>query len=292
MSTEIQQYQPQGSALAASRSLTVWAEEARAASVLATGLCSTSFVPQAFRDKPAEATAAILAGSEVGLSPMAALNAYDVIQGRPAPKAITLRAIAQSHGHRIWPVSMTPAECVMRGQRAGDPEPVEVKWTIKRANDMGLTNKPNWKNQPQAMLVARATSEVARLIAADVLLGIPYSAEELEDETPAPAVKVSRAKAAKPATPEPEFDEPAAQAEPEEHVPDPFTEQAADTKPAEPMTAKTRAHLFALFGERGINDRDEQIRGMVAIIGRPIESRADLTEDEAQQVLTRLKGGK
>lgn len=69
-------------------------------------------------------------------------------------------------------------------------------------------------------------------------------------------------------------------------------EASEDTKPSEPMTAKTRARLFATFGERGINDRDEQIRGMVAIIGRPLESRADLTEDEAQQVLARLKGGK
>lgn len=286
MSNEIQHYQPQSQLLVASRSLTTWAEEARAASHLATGLCSTSFVPQAFRDKPAEATAAILAGSEVGLSPMAALNAYDVIQGRPAPKAITLRAIAQSHGHRIWPVSMTPTECVMRGQRAGDPEPVEVKWTIKRANDMGLTSKPNWKNQPQAMLVARATSEVARLIAADVLLGIPYSAEELEDEAPAPTVKVARARAAKPAMPEPEFDA--------EHVDAGFieahmVEERADTQPVEPMSAKTRARMFALFTKRGIEDRDEQVRGIVHIIGRDITSRGELTEPEAQQVIARLE---
>lgn len=289
MSTDIQPYQPQP--LAVSRSLTTWAEEARAASHLATGLCSTSFVPQAFRDKPAEATAAILAGSEVGLSPMAALNAYDVIQGRPAPKAITLRAIAQSHGHRIWPVTMTPTECVMRGQRAGDPEPVEVKWTIKRANDLGLTSKPNWKNQPQAMLVARATSEVARLIAADVLLGIPYSAEELDDETPAPAVKVSRAKAPKPVTPEPEFDEPAPEhAAKQDETPDPFAEQAADTQPAEPMTAKTRGRLFVLLDEAGVTDADQQRAGMSRVLGREVESRSSLTEDEGRRVIASLEG--
>ena len=46
-------------------------------------------------------------------------------------------------------------------------------------------NKDNWKTQPQVMLLARATSEVVRLIAADVLLGIPYSIEELQDVGPA-----------------------------------------------------------------------------------------------------------
>jgi hypothetical protein len=31
---------------------------------------------------------------------------------------------------------------------------------------------------PQAMLAARATSEVCRLVAADAILGMPYSSEE------------------------------------------------------------------------------------------------------------------
>ncbi|MBQ1164468.1 hypothetical protein KBZ21_41525, partial [Streptomyces sp. A73] len=43
---------------------------------------------------------------------------------------------------------------------------------------------PNYKTQPQNMLLARATAECARLIAADVLMGMPYSAEELADAQP------------------------------------------------------------------------------------------------------------
>ena len=57
------------------------------------------------------------------------------------------------------------------------------------------------------------------------------------------------------------------------------------------MTAKTRGRLFALFGERGIDDRDEQIRGIAHVIGRPIASRSELTEDEARAVIARLEGG-
>lgn len=57
---------------------------------------------------------------------------------------------------------------------------------------------------------------------------------------------------------------------------------------AGPMTAKTRGRMFALFGERGIDDRDEQIRGIAHVIGRPIASRSELTEAEARSVIDRL----
>lgn len=181
--TDIARYEP-APVSTVPANLIDWASAAHAAHSLATSLCQTTFCPMSFRGKPGEATAAILAGSEVGLSPMAALNAYDVIQGRPAPKAITLRAIAQAHGHDIWPVEMTGEKCVMSGRRKGSEQTVTVEWTLARARQMNLTDKPNWKSQPSAMLVARATSELARLIAADVLLGIPYSAEELRDQDP------------------------------------------------------------------------------------------------------------
>lgn len=182
--TEIARYTDTTAVSPVPTALVDWAQAAQAAHALATSLCQTTFCPASFRGKPGEATAAILAGSEVGLSPMAALNAYDVIQGRPAPKAITLRAIAQAHGHEMWPVEMSNEKCVMSGRRKGSEQAVTVTWTMQRANQMGLTAKPNWKSQPSAMLVARATSELARLIAADVLLGIPYSAEELRDQDP------------------------------------------------------------------------------------------------------------
>jgi hypothetical protein len=57
-------------------------------------------------------------------------------------------------------------------------------WTIERAEQAGFTAKnPNYKTQPQSMLTARATAEVARLVASDVVLGIgAYSAEELQDQ--------------------------------------------------------------------------------------------------------------
>src|SRR5512139_2289224 len=79
--------------------LASWATAAHAAHEMATGLVQTSFVPEAFRGKPHEATAAILAGAEIGLDPMAALRSFDIIQGTAAPRANTLRAVVQANGH-------------------------------------------------------------------------------------------------------------------------------------------------------------------------------------------------
>lgn len=185
--SQIEQYQEraglptrdhQGEAVAR---LSEWATSAQAAMAVAQELSRSSFVPESFRNKPGEATAAILAGLEVGLQPMAALRSFDVIQGQAAARAITLRAIVQSHGHEIELVESTATRCKMRGRRRGSDTWQDVTWTMDRARQLGLGNKPNWKNQPQAMLVARATSELARLIASDAILGIAYSSEEIAD---------------------------------------------------------------------------------------------------------------
>ncbi len=185
--SDIEQYQP-AAALAvrdhqaeAIARLSEWATSAQAAMVVAEQLSRSSFVPEAFRGKPGEATAAILAGLEVGLQPMAALRSFDIIQGQAAPRAITLRAILLAQGHEIELVESTATRCKMRGRRRGASAWQEVTWTMDRARQLGLASKQGWKNQPQAMLVARATSELARLVAADAILGVGYSAEEIAD---------------------------------------------------------------------------------------------------------------
>jgi hypothetical protein len=294
------------------RKLTEWAAEARAAHEMATGLCETSFVPTAFRGKPMEAAAAILAGSEVGLSPMAALNAYDVIQGRPAPKAITLRALVQSHGHELWLDSASPSKAVVKGQRLGSNRVQSSEWTIERARDMQLTSKPNWKSQPMAMLIARATSECARLVAADVLLGIPYSSEELADLEPEPTAPVQRAsrrvqRQAAPTPPEPAFedtggvssqDEKAAgdptdtttpgslhygADQPQPPTPEPPTEP-------DPITAKQLTALnAALSNDLGFTERDDKLAYLSGELGRDVGSSKEITRDEASRLLYRIK---
>lgn len=165
---------------AGTTALMAWAQEADLAYQMAQKLANTSFVPQSLRGKPGDIAAAILAGAELGLKPMATLKSIDVIQGTPALRAHAMRAVLQKQGHEIELVESTPQHCVMRGRRKGSETWQTVRWDLARAALMKLTDKAEWKKQPQNMLVARATGELARLIASDALHGMPYVAEELE----------------------------------------------------------------------------------------------------------------
>lgn len=289
--------------------LVQWAQEADAAYSLATKLVGTSFCPAAFRGKPEEAVAAMLAGAEVGLSPMSALRSFDVIQGTAAPRALTLRAVAQSQGAQFVTESATASKVVMRARRRGG-EWETVTWTIERARDLGLTNKDNWKKQPQAMLVARATAELARLVAADALLGIGYAYEECEDEIPAPTTTVTRAespkrntvKRAAPPVEEPPLDEPqtAAGGVGAADLPAPMDDQdgtqgslvdpsatGSEPEPGGISQAQSRM-LHALFRQNGITDRELALAFCYDQIQREITSTKEMTKAECSKVIDAL----
>ncbi len=183
--------EPQAPVVFQNSPLVQWAYEARQAGLIAKSLANTSFVPASLRGKPQDVTAAILAGQELGLQPMASLRSMDVIQGTPALRAHAMRGLVQSHGHSVQVLESTPELCRMRGRRKGENEWQEVTWTFERAEKLGLVGKSEWKKQSQTMLSARATGEICRLIAADVLFAMPYAAEELDRSESAPAASTA-----------------------------------------------------------------------------------------------------
>jgi hypothetical protein len=268
--------------------LVEWAQAANAAYEVATKLCGTQFAPVAYRGKPEEATAAILAGAEVGLSPMAALRAFDNIQGTPAPKAITLRAITQAHGHKIRIDESTPTKAVVSGLTKGDTVWQTSTWTIERAREMGLTGKDQWKKQPAAMLIARATAEVCRWIAADAIMGMPYSAEEIYDsegsfEARPAARRVTAAEilASKPIS-----------AQPANDADEPPADEAAAPAPMEDNRSRA---MFALFREaaqfeQALTTKEGQLAYIAHVIGREIESRKEITAAEGEAIIESLRG--
>ena len=260
--------------------LVEWAEEARAAHSLAQSLCQTPFAGQ-YKNDALGATAAILKGAEVGLTPVTALGAFDLIQGTPAPKAITLRALVQAHGHSVWVEHSTDAECLAKARRRGESVVHESRWTISRAQKLGLTSKQNWKNQPAAMLMARATAEVCRMVAADVILGIGYSAEEIADNEPQATTTVTRSaqrttvrRKPTPESAEPDFDPPA---EPEPPLPVEELIRPAQTK-----------KMMALFNEKGFRDRDDRLAYVTEVVGIEVASSKDLTVAQASSVIDAL----
>jgi len=248
-----------------------WAQAADAAYKVADKLCDTQFVPVSYRKKPYEATAAILAGAEVGLSPMASLRAFDNIQGTPAPKAITLRAIVQAQGHEVRIEESSDTRAVVAVRRRGSDEWQRSVWTIDRARKMGLTTKDQWKNQPAAMLIARATSEGCRWIAADAIMGMPYSVEELRDgdgveEPPQRMLTVADIVDAAPVSAPP-----------------------AGMDAFEPMPTNRQKRMFALFNDTVFRERDERLAFISEVVGREIGSSKDIEAAEGGRVIAALE---
>jgi hypothetical protein len=164
--------------------LAQWADQADAAVRISDVVVNSAMCPQAYRGKPHEAAAAILAGAEVGLSPMASLRAFDNIQGTPAPKAITLRAVVQGLGHEVVIVESTTDRAVVKGRRKGEVDWQTSVWDVERAELLPqFKSNPNYRTNRAAMLVARATSEVCRWVASDAIMGMPYSSEEISDSS-------------------------------------------------------------------------------------------------------------
>lgn len=174
--------------------LVAWATAASAAHDLAETLVRTQICPEPFRNKPGEATAVILLGAEIGLTPIAALRSMYVIRGQVGMYVRAQLALALGRGHRIWTEHEDDSRVVVAGHRAGDPEHVErVEWTIERARIAGLIRRgasgapSQYETQPRAMLWARAAGDVARRIAADALQGVPELDDAPEERSPSAA---------------------------------------------------------------------------------------------------------
>lgn len=188
-----------------------------AAYKVGSALANTQMVPQIFRGKPDDATAAILYGAELGLKPTQALQQVFVVHGQPAIYARTMVGLLKAKGYTFETVESTDESVTVRGTSPrGEVE--QSTWTITRADKAGYTKNGKYKSDPQAMLYAKAASEVCRKLAPDVLLGIRYTAEDLELEpkpvkvtarrTDQPSVGDVRAQlTARTTTPDPELEE-------------------------------------------------------------------------------------
>lgn len=295
-----------------------WAQGARQAAAVAQSLANTPFVPQSLRERPTSRdadeverahritvgniTATILTGDELGLQPMAALRSIDVIQGTPAMRAIALRAIVLAAGHDMWVEDATETRAIVKGKRKGSDQVQQSVWTLDRAQKLGLAGKENWRKQPGAMLVARATSECARLVAADAILGVPYSVEELADgdedagqpvatqpAAAAPRTARRRTTTAPQAIARPPVEQ---QDEPVDVEPD-FDEvepvATPETAAVDPINPAQVKKVQVLYRELDVDDRDERLADVGAFVGRDVLSTSDLTKDEASRLIDDLE---
>lgn len=147
---------------------------------LADRVARTGIVPQNLRNKPDEVLAVLLYGTEVGLPPMQSLQLVDNIQGRPTLNAQGQRALILSKGHEFEVLESTTTRAVVWARRKGSERELTTEFTMDEAKAANLTGKDSWRKNPADMLVARATTRMARRAFADVTLGLAYDPEELE----------------------------------------------------------------------------------------------------------------
>lgn len=142
-------------------------------------------------------------GNMLGVHPVAALQGVHVIEGKPTLSPALMGALVRRAGHKFrigTTGKVSDGSIVARATvtRSDDPEPFVAEWDLERAERAGLltiVREPNgrvkvnargrsgkpgaWETYTEAMLKARATSEVCREAAEDVLMGVHYTPEEL-----------------------------------------------------------------------------------------------------------------
>lgn len=248
---------------------------------VAQAIAVSNFAPPHFKNKPEECAIAILYGESVGLSPLESVQQIYVIASKPALYAKAMVAIVLQAGHELWVEEEGPGTVTVAGKRKGSEHVQRVTWTTEMAEQAGYTSNPMYRKDPKAMLYARASSDMARRIAPDALLGMSYSIEEMQlapklvtvvQESASPQDKV-RAALGK-SEPEADGDEP--------------DEADAPADEPEQITRQQSRKLHATFTELGITERPARLAYESDVIGREITSSNQMTKAEASAVIEAL----
>ncbi|MFZ2549018.1 MAG: hypothetical protein WAX12_13625 [Candidatus Microthrix subdominans] len=238
----------------------------------ATILADSTIIPDDYRKRPANILIACSKGAALGLSPEDSLYAIHVIKGRPSLSAEAMRARVQAMGHKLTIESSVTSATVTLERTDGHPGGSKT-YTTEMAHRAGL-DKPSktgvpskWTLDPEPMCIARASSRVLKAHAADLVSGITFAEDVIDEpmieigggspvealqatteavaaiEAPEPVKKVS-----KPAEPPQAADEP----EDAEIVPDEPTQATLDS--ADDNSDSLSADEWrALLKERGLN---------------------------------------
>jgi hypothetical protein len=261
--------------------------------------CYRAMCPDRFKGKPDDGASAILYGAELGLTPIASLQRIFVVHGMPAIEARTMVALLKQRGYRVQTVETSDESVTVEGWSPDGRHYEVATWTAERAAKAGYTptidektgkyrtntngkliGNEKYLTDPQAMLFAKAAAEVCRKLAPDVLLGLPYTREELETEnfgaervesrrpepTRARGVAALAQRVAQPTA--------TAAAEPEQAAPEP-----------DPAASEVRRRwlnrMFALLAEGDCADRDDQLIVIAALAGLDqVPSHRDSITDE------------
>lgn len=153
-------------------------------------LADAFYASGSFPDLKSEAAAAvkIIAGHELGFSPVVSMTGIHFFQGKVVIGANLLASLIKDSGKYEYKImEHTNETCsIVFYQRFGEALKqmgVPVTYTIADAKKAGLDQKDNWKKFPKDMLFAACVRQGARRYCADILRGTstehanPYETE-------------------------------------------------------------------------------------------------------------------
>jgi len=128
---------------------------------------------------PEQALSLMLLSQSEGVHPMRCVQDFDIIQGRPARKSVSIMARFQAAGGTVkWSeLSDEVAKATFSHPAGGS---VEMVWTFEMAKAAGLTGKENWQKYPRAMLRNRCVAEGVRTVYPGAIGGLPSSDEAVD----------------------------------------------------------------------------------------------------------------
>lgn len=156
----------------------IWAED-----IVKSGLAPRGM------DRPEKVLVAIQTGTELGLSPMRALQSVIVVNGSATLRSTTITGLIQAGGHRViagCEVRDGVLTGFCRSQRKGSREWDETTFTQEDAQKARLWGKAGpWTEYPKRMLQHRAVGFHGRDYWGDVCHGL-MSTDEAMDMQPQP----------------------------------------------------------------------------------------------------------
>jgi hypothetical protein len=164
---------------------------------LAKALAVSGIIPSHLQRKPENILAIMYAARSIDVPLWQAIQSMQVISGKVGISADLARALILRAGHTFRVVESTNETATVEVVRRGEDYVHRATFTLFDARQAGLTGNNTWSKYPKAMLIARATTLIARVACADVLAGMSYTPEELgatvdeegrivEDHSPAP----------------------------------------------------------------------------------------------------------
>ena len=150
-------------------------------------LAKSNLLPASYQANPANVFVAIEYAKALNIAPMHAINSINVIKGKPTLSAGLMSALVRKHGCKLrvkvegqGQAAVAHAKLI----RPDDDYEFICTWDMERARRAGVAGGVNWQKYPEAMLKARAISEVCREGAEDFLQGFSYTAEEMGGDEP------------------------------------------------------------------------------------------------------------